>query len=242
MCIGYIYLLEEKSKYINDEIREYYTSIIKDRGDSMGVELTSFNDHEFSIHKNEAEHFFNTRFYSFSQDFRGTKNSNYPLEKKYLPYKTYNNIYHEPLHNRYDFIIDEEYNYDNLSQSKIDELNKFLIAFTDHVDWIKNEIYNLFNDENIDIEIANNYMANLGPSKLPMLLVGQLREFVADIIKDDPLIDSPFGGMYIMKIVSNWTKSMKEADLENKFDIPKSQVHKIIDQVAKKVLNELVEL
>jgi hypothetical protein len=242
MCIGWIYLLEEKGKYINDEIRAYYTSVINDRAGSMGVELTSFNDLEYLSYNNDAEHFFSVRFYSFSQDFRGSKNINQPSNMKYLPYKTYNNIYQEPLQNKYDHIIDEEYIYNKLSSPKVDELNKFLIALTNYVDWLKNEIYDLFNDVNIDVELETNYTDKFGPAKLPMLLEGQLRKFVADLTEDDPLIDTPFGGMYIMKIVSSWSENIKKADLENNFDIPKSQVHEIIDQVSRKVLNELVKI
>lgn len=89
---------------------------------------------------------------------------------------------------------------------------------------------------------AMKIVGNFVSPKLPEILELQLRNLLTEKIKDNPLLDSPMGGIYILEIVSIWKKEMKRSNLENIFGIDEEKISLTIDQVSKKVLDELVEL
>lgn len=133
MMLGWFYLLKENKIERIKKATEYVSSITRNVRHDMEI-ITS--NHV------PAEVYFNSRFISTIEDVKGMQRSNYPETKMYLPFKTFNFIYREPLVLDPDMSPYDTSNFESFDPLLIDQVSNFTNPLIDHMNWIINEFDN----------------------------------------------------------------------------------------------------
>ena len=129
MILGWFYLLKEKKIERIKKASEYVSSRTRNVRHDMGIKTSNHIP---------AEVYFKSRFISTIEDIKGMQRSNYPETKMYLPFKTYNFIYQEPLVLDPDLSSYDTSNFETFDPLLVDQVTDFVNPLIKHMDWIIN--------------------------------------------------------------------------------------------------------
>ncbi|MCC5906203.1 MAG: hypothetical protein JJU13_08360 [Balneolaceae bacterium] len=140
MALGWMFLLKENKIERVGKASEYISSRIRNVRHDMEIKTSNYIP---------PEEFFKLRFFSTMEDVKGMQRSNYPETKMYLPYKTYNFIYREPLALDPDLSPYDASNFETFDQKLVDEVIDFTNPLINHMNWIIDEFYDSIIEANI---------------------------------------------------------------------------------------------